>query len=147
MTAAVGSSCRATLERSGIGCSGHGVDKLILDAKGSATLLRRLVRCPGHARPVLFFYSTDTYRRHANLRQKVAAGMCVCLTIRLVASAMIGLDPARYSDIHHNGGAIEQPSTTAESYSYPNRLPPKHDCIYLGPTPTTSHISQPLRFA
>ena len=123
------------------------MDKLILDAKGSATLLRRLVRCPGHARPVLFFYSTDTYRRHANLRQKVAAGICVCLTIRLVASAMIGLDPARYSDIHHNGGAIEQPSTTAESYSYPNRLPPKHHCIYLGPTPTTSHISQPLRSA
>jgi hypothetical protein len=55
--------------------------------------------------------------------------------MRLVASAMIGLDPARCSDIHHNGDAIEQHRSTNAFYSYPDCLAPKYHCLQLGPTP------------
>ena len=53
------------------------------------------------------------------------------LMIILVASAMIGLDPARYSDIHHNGDAIEQPSTTNNSYFYPSSPTLKHAFVHF----------------
>jgi hypothetical protein len=72
---------------------------------------------------------------------KSGGGDVRLLIISRVASAMIGLDPARYSDIHHNGGAIEQLCTTDGPYFYLNSLTLEHDFIHLGLTPFTYQVS------